>query len=186
VKTKKSAHHGFHNIKIPSLRTLSLTLALGFLGFGRSEAQTTNLLTSFSDNFNQPNGAIGPNYTLGTGSPYVVTNNTLLRTGTGEDLTYLNVGALPTSANLANGYSWSSSVDLYFDTQETSRLFGLMVNYNNNDNYGALAIRGDGNNQLQWRARDAGSETGPGIFSSVSWTPNTWYTVKVNSSQAGV
>ena len=185
VKAKKSAHHGFHNIKIPSLRTLSLTLALGFLGFGRSEAQTTNLLTSFSDNFNQPNGAIGPNYTSGTGSPYVVTNNTLLRTGSGEDLTYLNVGALPTSANLANGYSWSSSVDLYFDTQTTSRLFGLMVNYSNNSNFGALAIRGDGNNSLQWRARDGGTGSATNIF-GVSWTPNTWYTVKVNSSQAGV
>ena len=186
MKTKKSAHHGFLPVNIPSLRTLSLTLALGFLGFGRSEAQTTNLLTSFSDNFNQPNGAIGPNYTLGTGSPYVVTNNTLLRTGTGEDFTFLNVGALPTSANLANGYSWSSSVDLYFDTQTTSRLFGLMVNYTDNSNFGALAIRGDGNNQLQWRARDGGAGSATSIFSGVSWTPNTWYTVKVNSSQAGV
>jgi len=169
----------------PSLRTLSLILALGFLGFGRSEAQT-NLLTSFSDNFNRASGAIGTNYTLGTGSAYVVTNNTLLRTGTGEDLTYLNVGALPTSANLANGYSWSSSVDLYFDTQTNSRLFGLMVNYNNNGNFGAVAIRGDGNNQLQWRARDGGSGSSAAVFSSVSWATNTWYTVKVNSSQAGV
>jgi fibronectin-binding autotransporter adhesin len=141
------------------------------------------LLTNFSDDFNRANGAIGTNYTLGKGSAYVVTNNTLLRTGTTEDLTYLNVGTLPTSTNLANGYSWSSSVDLYFDTQTTSRLFGLMVNYNNNTNYGALAIRGDGNGQLQWRSP---GEASAGIFSSVSWTTNTWYTVKVNSSQAGV
>ena len=144
------------------------------------------LLTNFSDNFNRANGAIGTNYTLGTGSAYVVTNNTLLRTGTGEDLTFLNIGSLPTSGNLANGYSWSSSVDLYFDTQTTSKLFGLMVNYTNNNNYGALAIRGDNNGALQWRARDGGAGSSANIFSSVSWTTNTWYTVKVNSSQAGV
>jgi fibronectin-binding autotransporter adhesin len=151
-----------------------------------ASAAQGQLLTNFSDNFTRANGAIGTNYTLGRGSAYIVTNNTLLRTGADEDLTFLNVGTLPTSANLANGYSWSSSVDLYFDTQTTSRLFGLMVNYTSNDNYGALAIRGDGNNQLQWRARDEGSSSATGVFSDVSWTTNTWYTVKVNSSQAGV
>ena len=157
-------------------------IALAFL----ASASQGQLLTNFSDNFTRADGAIGTNYTLGRGSAYIVTNNTLLRTGADEDLTYLNVGTLPTSANLANGYSWSSSLDLYFDTQTTSRLFGLMLNYTNNDNYGALAIRGDGNNQLQWRARDGGTGSSAPVFSGVSWTTNTWYTVKVNSSQAGV
>ena len=157
-------------------------IALAFL----ASASQGQLLTNFSDNFTRADGAIGTNYTLGRGSAYIVTNNTLLRTGADEDLTYLNVGTLPTSANLANGYSWSSSLDLYFDTQTTSRLFGLMLNYTNNDNYGALAIRGDANNQLQWRARDGGTGSSAPVFSGVSWTTNTWYTVKVNSSQAGV
>jgi autotransporter-associated beta strand protein len=163
-------------------KTPSSLLALALL----LTASHGQLLTNFSDNFTRADGPIGTNYTLGAGSPYVVTNNLLLRTGGDEALTYLNVGTLPTSANLANGYSWSSSVDLYFDTQSTSRLFGLMVNYTNNDNYGALAIRGDGNNQLQWRSRDGGSGASAAVFSSVSWTTNTWYTVKVNSLQAGV
>ena len=91
-----------------SLRILSVVLALVFLGFSRSEAQVTNLLTSFSDNFNRTNGAIGTNYTLGAGTPYVITNNQLLRTGTDEALTFLNVGALPTAAQFDGGSSYSS------------------------------------------------------------------------------
>jgi hypothetical protein len=96
-------------------RTSSSLFALALL----VTASHGQLLTNFSDNFNRADGAIGTNYTLGSGSAYVVTNNTLLRTGTGQDLTFLNIGSLPTSTNLANGYSWSSSVDLYFDTQTT-------------------------------------------------------------------
>ena len=168
-----------------SLRILSVVLALVFLGFSRSEAQVTNLLTSFSDNFNRTNGAIGTNYTLGAGSPYVITNNQLLRTGTDEALTFLNVGALPTAAQFDGGSSYSSSIDLFFDNQTNSRLFGLLLNYSNSANYGAVAIRGDGNNQLQWRSRFGGTGGSQGIFSSISYTTNTWYTVTVSAIEAG-
>ena len=169
-----------------SLRILSVVLALVFLGFSRSEAQVTNLLTSFSDNFNRTNGAIGTNYTLGAGSPYVITNNQLLRTGTDEALTFLNVGALPTAAQFDGGSSYSSSIDLFFDNQTNSRLFGLLLNYSNSANYGAVAIRGDGNNQLQWRSRFGGTGGSQGIFSSISYTTNTWYTVTVSAIEAGL
>ena len=156
--------------------------------FVSGSAIPTNQLTGFSDNFDRAPSGAGTNYTQRAGSPFVVTNNTLLRTGTGEDLTVLNVGSLPDASALAAGYGFSASVDLYFESQTTSRLFGLMVNYLNNSNYTAFAIRGDGNNVLQIRGRtnNGGNISPASVLTGMDYVTSTWYTLGVSSSAPNI
>ena len=156
--------------------------------FVSGSAIPTNQLTGFSDNFDRASGAVGTNYIQRAGSPFVVTNNALLRTGTGEDLTVLNVGSLPDAPALAAGYGFSASVDLFFQSETVSRLFGLLVNYQNNSNYTSFALRGDGNNVLQIRGRtNSGGNIPPvSVFTGMNYTTNTWYTLGVSSSAPNV
>ena len=156
--------------------------------FVSGSAIPTNQLTGFSDNFDRASGAVGTNYIQRAGSPFVVTNNALLRTGIGEDLTVLNVGSLPDAPALAAGYGFSASVDLFFQSETVSRLFGLLVNYQNNSNYTAFAIRGDGNNVLQIRGRtnNGGNISPASVLTGMNYVTNTWYTLGVSSSAPNV
>lgn len=160
----------------------SCLLLLGWSGTASAQA----LLTNFSDNFNRANGSLGTNYTKAAGADYIITNNTVLRTGSAAtDLTYLNVGTLPTAVDFADGYYYQTSIDLFFDTQANSRLFGLLLNYSNTSTYAALAIRGDGNNSLQLRDRN-GANGQVQSLTGINYATNTWYTLDVSSVGTGI
>ena len=69
------------------------------------------MLTNFSDNFDRANGSLGTNYTKAAGSDYIITNNTVLRTGGGTtDLTYLNAGKLFSMSPSAPFFAWATMV----------------------------------------------------------------------------
>lgn len=160
----------------------SCLLLLGWSGTASAQA----LLTNFSDNFNRANGSLGTNYTKAAGADYIITNNTVLRTGSAAtDLTYLNAGTLPTAVDFADGYYYQTSIDLFFDTQANSRLFGLLLNYSNTSTYAALAIRGDGNNSLQLRDRN-GANGQVQSLTGINYATNTWYTLDVSSVGTGI
>lgn len=165
--------------------TLLSAFALAF-SFASGEAA---LLTTFTDDFNRADGSLGSNYTLDSGSAYTIVSNTVQRgSGSDLDLTTLNVGTLPTALDYANGYSFSASLDLYFDTQATSRLLGFTFNYTDANNWVAFAIRGDSNNAVQARGMTGGVDIGAATVLSGfgGFTNNTWYTLAVTSSAAGV
>ncbi len=146
------------------------------------------LLTSFSDDFNRANGAIGADYTLGRGGAYVISSNQLYQSTGAEPLTYLNLGTLPTATDYANGLSFTAQIDLFIPaTLSASPSFGLLLNYGNTSNYSGIRFRGPAE-RIQYTGRSGGTNqayNGEVLSSLLSASPDSWFTLRVSSTAAG-
>lgn len=144
---------------------------------------------SFFDDFNRADGLIGSDYTVGHGPEWEILNNEATLQNASDSYTYLNQAPLPSPADYYSGYRYYSSIDLFIGptSSDSTPVLGLLLNYQDNENFSGIQWRGDGNNLVQASGRFLGAMESANITqSNVVTNFGVWYTLRVSSNSAGV
>lgn len=144
------------------------------------------LLNSFTDDFDR--AELGPNYATAGGAAFAIGEGQVLNNGgAGQDLTYLNLGTLPTAEDYANGYMFTASIDLFIPAsgQASVMTAGLLLN-----EQGLQA--GTANRLIRFRGYDANhcsiqlcGGLGGESVDMETLRNSTWHTLTVSSTEPG-
>lgn len=175
-----------------TIRVLLLSLIMPLV------APAAVVIGTFSDDFNRANGSLGANYLTRAGNAFQINNNVVTQTYNGADgLTTLEATNLPSLSDYSSGYSFSAKLDIFVGGSggtpgtygNTTGGVGLLLNYQDNNNYTSIRFRGVGANVIQAAGRASGTAYAVqlAILPQASMpTYNGWYTLSIASTSAGI